>query len=80
MKLLLIQDLKNLTKIIFESEASPAMYFIRKAVSVLFANGKTNGINLESSNQMTHIIPIHEGYSLRKQSKRFLIYFFFIFD
>ena len=63
------QDLKDLAKLVFESKESPALFFIRKGVSVLFANGKTNGINLESSHLQTHIIPVHDGYSLQKQCK-----------
>jgi actin-related protein len=63
------EDLKNLTKLTFESKNTPALFFVRKGVSVLFANGKTNGINLESSHHQTHIIPVYDGYSLRKHSK-----------
>ena len=63
------QDLKNLAKLTFESKQSPALFFVRKGVCVLFANGKTNGINLESSHLQTHIVPVHDGYSLQKQSK-----------
>ena len=63
------QDLLDLTRLVFESKNSPALFFIRKAVSVLFANGKTNGINLESSHHQTHIVPVHDGYSLQKNIK-----------
>ena len=62
-------DLKQLAKLTFESKQSPALFFVRKGVCVLFANGKTNGINLESSHLQTHIVPVHDGYSLQKQRK-----------
>ena len=67
------QDLKNLAHLVFESKNSPALFFVRKGVSVLFANGKTNGINLESSHNQTHIVPVHDGYSLRKHMRSFRI-------
>lgn len=63
------QDLQDLTKLIFEDKQSPALFFVRKGVCVLFANGKTNGINLESGHRMTHILPVHDGYSLQKHAK-----------
>lgn len=64
-----VDDLKQLTHLVFEAKESPAMFFIRKGVSVLFANGKTNGINLESSHSQTHIVPVHDGHSLQKLRK-----------
>lgn len=63
------EDLKQLTHLVFEAKESPAMFFVRKGVSVLFANGKTNGINLESSHSQTHIVPVHDGHSLQKLRK-----------
>jgi actin-related protein len=63
------EDLKNLAKLTFESKNTPALFFVRKGVSVLFANGKTNGINLESGHNQTHIIPVHDGYSLQNHCK-----------
>ena len=63
------EDLVNLAKLTFESKNTPALFFLRKAVSVLFANGKTNGINLESSHYQTHIVPVHDGYTLQKHAK-----------
>jgi actin-like protein 6A len=64
-----VEDLKNITKMVFESKESPALFFVRKGVCVLFANGKTNGINLESGHRQTHIVPVHDGYSLQKHCK-----------
>ena len=63
-------DLTKLTQIMFEGKEVPATFFVRKGVCVLFANGKTNGINIDSSDKQTHIIPVHDGYSLKKNSKR----------
>lgn len=42
------EDLQGLARLVFEDRQSPALFFVRKGVSVLSANGKTNGIRLES--------------------------------
>ena len=60
----------KLTELMFDEKQTPAIFFIRKAVCVLFANGKINGINLESSDKFTHLVPILDGYSLQSSSKR----------
>lgn len=62
-------DLKRLAHLVFEAKQSPALFFVRKAVSVLFAHGKTSGVNLESSHSQTHIVPVHDGHSLLRHCR-----------
>lgn len=59
-----------MTQIMFEGFGVPAFYVQVQAVLSLFASGRMTGIVLESGDDVTHTVPIYEGFSLRHAVNR----------
>ncbi|CAL0318849.1 unnamed protein product [Lupinus luteus] len=55
---------EHMTQIMFETFDVPAMYVAVDAVLSLYASGRTTGIVLGSGYDVTHSVPVYEGYSL----------------
>lgn len=54
----------KMTQIMFETFNTPAMYMAIQAVLSLYTCGCTTGIMMDSSDGVTHSVPIYEGYAL----------------
>ncbi|CAI9766921.1 unnamed protein product [Fraxinus pennsylvanica] len=56
---------ENMTQIMFETFSVPAMHVaIQAIVSLYTTSGRTTGIMLDSSDDVSHIVPIYEGHAL----------------
>jgi actin-related protein len=53
------------TQIMFESFGTPGMYMANQAVLSLYATGRTDGIVLESGENVTYAVPIYEGHAMQ---------------
>ena len=55
---------EKMTQVMFETFGTPALYVANKAVLALYANGRMDGLVLDSGHSATHSVPIYEGYAL----------------
>jgi hypothetical protein len=61
---------EKMTQICFETFNSPAFYVAVQAVLALYASGRATGLVLESSDGVTHAVPIYEGHALPHATQR----------
>ncbi|EFA85306.1 actin [Heterostelium album PN500] len=55
---------EKMTQIMFETFNVPALYIATQPVLSLYASGRSTGVVVESGHNVTHIVPIYEGYAL----------------
>ena len=55
---------EKMTQVVFETFNAPAFYVSIQAVLALYASGRTTGLVLDSGDDLTHVVPIYEGFSL----------------
>lgn len=55
---------EHITRTMFESFNTPAMYLSLQAVLALYSSGRTTGIVVDSGDVVSHIVPAYEGYAL----------------
>ncbi|RKP39546.1 actin family [Dimargaris cristalligena] len=58
------ENREKMTEILFETFNFPALYAGIQSVLALYASGRTSGFVLETGNDATHFVPIHEGFAL----------------
>lgn len=60
------EERSKLLECLFEKHNAPASFVIGKQVCSIFATGRQSGICVDVGANTSDILPIHEGYSLRK--------------
>eukprot|EP00121_Abeoforma_whisleri_P010846 Awhi_evm1s10000 len=55
---------EKITRIMFETFNTPAMYIAIQAILSLYASGRITGIVLDSGDGVSYIVPIYDGYTL----------------
>jgi actin-related protein len=55
---------ERMTQIMFETFTVPAMYVNNQVVLGLYASCRTTGCVLDSGYEVSHVVPIHDGYAL----------------
>ena len=53
-----------MTQIMFETFNVPRLYVQIQAVMSLYTSGRTTGMVMDSSDGVTHTVPIYEGFAL----------------
>ena len=61
---------EKITQIMFETFSVPAMYLAIQAVLSLYSSGRTSGLVLDSGADVSHTVPIYEGYALPHATQR----------
>jgi len=64
------QNRKKMVQIMFEKYGFHSVYVAIQAVLVLYAQGLLTGVVVDSGDGVTHIVPVHSGYSLPHLTKR----------
>lgn len=59
-------DREKMAELAFEKFGAPALYFSSTAVLSVFACGKTSALVVDSGSSVTSVVPVYEGYSLKK--------------
>lgn len=59
-----IKQKKDLTELLFENYDTPNIFFGTQSVLSLYSFGKTDGIIIESGEDITQIAPVYKGYKL----------------
>ncbi|KAI9152690.1 NuA4 histone acetyltransferase subunit [Blastocladiella emersonii ATCC 22665] len=57
---------EKLAELAFETMDFPAFYLAKSAVLATFAAGKGSGLVVECGGGVTSVVPVHEGYALKK--------------
>jgi len=57
---------QQLAHLLFEQQNSPAVYFANKNVAGLFSSGKITGTLIDSGAYSTEIVPVVEGFVIRR--------------
>ena len=55
---------ERMTQIMFETFEFPSFYVANTALLSLYASGRTTGVVVSSGYNVSHIVPIYEGYNL----------------
>ena len=55
---------EKMIEIMFETYSVPAMYAAIPAVLALLASGRITGVVLDSGRDVSHVVPIYEGYAV----------------
>eukprot|EP00930_Biecheleria_cincta_P095947 TRINITY_DN87832_c0_g1_i1.p1 TRINITY_DN87832_c0_g1~~TRINITY_DN87832_c0_g1_i1.p1 ORF type:complete len:305 (-),score=43.17 TRINITY_DN87832_c0_g1_i1:108-1022(-) len=55
---------ERLTSMMFETFKVPGIYMALAAVLALYPSGRSTGLVVDSGENMTHIVPIYEGYAM----------------
>jgi actin len=59
----------QMANLLFETFNCPAVYFMPTTILALYSTGKTSGIVLDSGHDVTNVMPVYEGYSIREAIK-----------
>ena len=59
---------EKMTAIFFETFNVPGLYIIDECIAALYAKGKTTGVILSVGEQVSSVVPVHEGHSLASQA------------
>lgn len=59
-------DREKIAEIAFEKFKVPALYLANTAVLSAFASGKTTGLVIDSGSSVTSVVPVYDGYALKK--------------
>lgn len=60
----------KITKSMFDTFKVPAVYIAQGPVLSLISDGRTTGIVVDVSDNLTHIVPVYNGYSIKEAVQR----------
>ncbi|KXS20872.1 actin-like protein 6A-like protein [Gonapodya prolifera JEL478] len=64
---------EKLTEIMFETYNVPAFFIAKDAVLSAFAHGKASGLVVNSGGATTSVVPVYEGYAIKKALSKQMI-------